>query len=102
MRPFTVGVRGGKKVMGSHKLSVWYSIIVRFCCVDDDKGNDLNYSEVISKLGTPGERVRYTALLRALLNAGKKEATELLNTSKVEYFRTDSLQKKIQVYHEVL
>ena len=82
MRPFTVGFRGGKKVMGSHKLSIWYSIIVRFCCVDDDKGNDLNYNEVISKLKTPGEKVRYTALLRALLNAGKKEATELLNTSK--------------------
>lgn len=82
MRPFTVGIRGGKKVMGSHKLSLWYSIVVRFCCVEDDKGNDLNYKEVTSKLSTPGERVRYTALLRALLNAGKKEATELLNTSK--------------------
>ena len=82
MRPFTVGVRNGKKVMGSHKLSLWYSIVVRFCCVEDEKGNDLNYNEVISKLKTPGEKVRYTALLRAFLNAGKKEATELLNTSK--------------------
>ncbi len=82
MRPFTVGVRNGKKVMGSHKLSLWYSIVIRFCCVEDEKGNDLNYNEVISKLKTPGEKVRYTALLRAFLNAGKKEATELLNTSK--------------------
>ena len=54
MRPFTVGFRGGKKVMGSHKLSIWYSIVVRFCCVEDDKGNDLNYAEVVSKLKTPG------------------------------------------------
>ena len=82
MRPFTVGVKNGKKIMRSHKLSLWYSIVVRFCCVEDEKGNDLNYNEVISKLKTPGEKVRYTALLRAFLNAGKKEATELLNTSK--------------------
>lgn len=82
MRPFTLGIRNGKKVMGSHKLSIWYSIIIRFCCVEDKRSNDLNYEEVISKFKTPGERVRYTALLRAFLNAGKKEATELLNTSK--------------------
>ena len=36
----------------------------------------------MSQFSTPGERVRYTALLRALLNAGKKQATDLLNTSK--------------------
>lgn len=82
MRPFTLGIRNGKKVMGSHKLSIWYSIIIRFCCVEDKRSNDLNYESVISKFNTPGERVRYTALLRAFLNAGKKEATELLNTSK--------------------
>lgn len=82
MRPFTLGIRDGKKVMGSHKLSIWYSIIIRFCCVEDKRSNDLNYEEVMSKFKTPGERVRYTALLRAFLNAGKKEATELLNTSK--------------------
>lgn len=82
MRPFTLGVKSGKKVMGSHKLSIWYSILIRFCCVEDKKSNDLNYEEVMSKLKTPGERVRYTALLRAFINTGKKEATELLNTSK--------------------
>ena len=82
MRPFTLGIKDGKKVMGSHKLSIWYPIIVRLCCVEDKKSNDLNYEEVMSKYKTPGERVRYTALLRALLNTGKKEATELLNTSK--------------------
>ena len=36
----------------------------------------------MGRFKTPGERVRYTALLRAFLNVGKKEATELLNTSK--------------------
>lgn len=82
MRPFTLAIKDGKKVMGSHKLSIWYSIIIRLCCVEDNKDNDLNYNDVISKFTTPGEKVRYTALLRALLNTGKKEATELLNTSK--------------------
>lgn len=82
MRPFTVGIKNGNKVMGTHKLSMWYSIIIRFCCVEDRKSNDLNYEEVINRFKTDGEKVRYTALLRALLNAGKKEATELLNTSK--------------------
>lgn len=82
MRPFTLGIKDGKKVMGSHKVSIWYSIIIRLCCVEDKKSNDLNYEEVMSKYKTPGERVRYTALLRALLNTGKKKATELLSTSK--------------------
>lgn len=82
MRPFTFAIKAGKKVLGSHKLSIWYSVIIRLCCVTDRESNDLNYEEVIGKLSTPGEKVRYTALLRALLNVGKKEATELLNTSK--------------------
>lgn len=82
MRPFTVGIKNGTKVMGTHKLSVWYSIIIRFCCVEDKRSNDLNYEEVINRFQTDGEKVRYTALLRALLNAGKKEATALLNTTK--------------------
>jgi len=82
MRPFTLGVKDGKKVMGSHKLSVWCGILMRLCCVEAKKSNDLNYEEVMSRFKTPGERVRYTALLRALINTGKKEATELLNTSK--------------------
>lgn len=82
MRPFTVGIKDGKKVMGSHKVSVWYSILIRLCCVEAKKSNDLNYELVMSKFKTPGERVRYTALLRAFINLGKREATELLNTSK--------------------
>ena len=68
--------------MNSHKLSVWYSIVIRLCCVDDIKANTSNYNEVMKRFKTPGERVRYTALLRAFLNAGKKQATGLLNTSK--------------------
>ncbi|MBP3732105.1 MAG: hypothetical protein J6I84_02545 [Bacilli bacterium] len=83
MRPFTLTYRDGKKLMGTHKLSIWYSSIIWLCCVEDKKGADkLNYETVMESLKTPGERVRYTALLRAYLNAGKKEATELLNTSK--------------------
>ena len=84
MRPFSLmyNTKDGKTQMGTHKLSTWYSIIIRFCCVEDKRSNDLNYEDVMNNLKTPGERVRYTALLRALLNAGKKEATELLNTSK--------------------
>lgn len=82
MRPVTFEYKNGKKTQGSSKLSVWYSIIIRLCCVQDKKSNDLNYEEVIGRFKTPGEKVRYTALLRAFLNTGKKEATELLNTSK--------------------
>lgn len=82
MRPFSFSYRDGKRKMHPHKLSTWYSIVVRFCCVEAKEVNDNNYEEVMSKFNTPGERVRYTALLRALLNTGKKEATELLNTSK--------------------
>ena len=82
MRPFTVTIQGGKRVLGSHRMSIWYSAIIRLCCPQDKAANELNYDVVMSKFKTPGERVRYTALLRALLNVGKKEATELLNTSK--------------------
>ena len=82
MRPFSVVVGGATKKMNSHKLSVWYSIVVKLCCVDDKKANKQNYEDMMSKLQTPGERVRYTALLRAFLNVGKKQATGLLNTSK--------------------
>ena len=82
MRPFSLEMRGTSKKMNSHKLSVWYSIVIRLCCVDDIKSNTSNYNDVMARFKTPGERVRYTALLRALLNAGKKQATSLLNTSK--------------------
>lgn len=82
MRPFTLTIKDGKRIMGSHKLSIWYSDIISLCCVEDKKSNQVNYEDTISKFATPGERVRYTALLRAFLNTGKKEATELLNTTK--------------------
>jgi len=82
MRPFSITMKAGKKKMNAHKLSVWYSIVIRLCCIDDIKSNTSNYEEVMHKYKTPGERVRYTAMLRALLNAGKKQATDLLNTSK--------------------
>jgi hypothetical protein len=82
MRPFTFQVKNGGKKLGSHKLSVWYSVILRLCCAQDKAANELNYQTVIDKFKTPGEKVRYTALLRAMLNVGKKEATQLLNTSK--------------------
>lgn len=82
MRPFSVIMKDGSKKMNSHKLSIWYSIVIRFCCPDAVKSNSQNYNDVMNEFKTPGERVRYTALLRALLNAGKKQTTELLNTSK--------------------
>ena len=78
MRPFSLVMRGGQKKMNSHKLSIWYSIVIRLCCADDVKSNPQNYVKTLEQFKTPGERVRYTALL----NAGKKQATDLLNTSK--------------------
>lgn len=82
MRPFSLVVRNGTKKMVPHKLSIWYSIVIRLCCVEDVKTNPQNYKAVLDQFSTPGEKVRYTALLRALLNSGKKQATDLLNTSK--------------------
>lgn len=82
MRPFSVKYQGTSKKLVSSKMSIWYSAIIRLCCVQDKAANELNYATVLSKLKTPGERVRYTALLRAFLNVGKNEATELLNSSK--------------------
>ena len=79
---FSLVMRGGQKKMNSHKLSIWYSIVIRLCCADDVKSNPQNYVKTLEQFKTPGERVRYTALLRMLLNAGKKQATDLLNTSK--------------------
>lgn len=82
IRPFTPTIQAGKRVLISNRMSIWYSAIIRLCCPQDRAANEQNYDVVMSKFKTPGERVRYTALLRALLNVGKKESTELLNTSK--------------------
>ena len=82
MRPFSFTLIGGQRKIGIHKLTTWYSIVLKFCCSKNRNANELNYDKVINSLGTPGEKVKYTALLRAMLNAGRKQATELLNTSK--------------------
>lgn len=82
MRPFNLTRVAGKSNLVTHKLSIWYTIVARFCCVAADHKNDRNYAKVMERFKTPGERVRYTALLRALLNSGKFQTTELLNTSK--------------------
>lgn len=82
MRPYTLGRRGGTALMGTHKLSQWYKYVLALCCEDADKSNRVYYKEVMSSISNPGERVRYKAVLKAFLNTGKKEATELLNTSK--------------------
>ena len=90
MRPFTIRISTdpktgkSKKLLGNHPMTIWYSILIRLCCVEDDDPDStgLNYNEVMSRYKTPGERVRYTALLRAFINAGKKMSTKLLNTSK--------------------
>ena len=82
MRPFSFTVINGEKKIGIHKLSIWYSVIIRLCCEKDRAAGDLNYRKVINTFRTEGEKVKYTALLRAMINAGKRESTDLLNTSK--------------------
>lgn len=82
MRRFGISRYGGKTNLVVPKLSIWYSTLIRFCCADATEGNKQNYNEVMSRFKTPGERVRYTALLRALINSGKRQVTQLLNTSK--------------------
>ena len=82
MRPYSLAIKGGKKKIHVHKLSIWYSIILHFCCPADTDKNSHNYNDVIKRFKTPGEKARYNALLRAMINSGKKQATGLLNTSK--------------------
>lgn len=77
-----------KKVSGKNKkailprITIWYQIIVRFCCREDEEANSNNFDKVMARLNTPGEKARYVALLRALINSGKRITTDLLNTSK--------------------
>ena len=89
MRPFTIKKgTAKKKSLGNHPMTLWYTMLIRFCCPDDPlDSNHVNYDEVMESLDTPGERVRYTALLRAFINSGKKESTSLLNTTKENYAR---------------
>lgn len=85
MRKPTFKKIGNKTVLGNHPMTVWYTMLIRLCCAEDTLANDsshLNYREVMDMFKSPGERVRYTALLRAFINSGKKMSTELLNTSK--------------------
>lgn len=83
MRPFQIRRIGSETKINIPKLTVWYNIVVKYCCAEDTNANDnSNYNNVMARFKTPGERVKYTAVLRAMLNAGKREATELLNTSK--------------------
>lgn len=82
MRPIAFSVIGGQKKISVPKLTSWYSVVVRLCGSKDKGENTLSYEKVINQFKTPGERVKYTALLRALINTGKRAATELLNSSK--------------------
>ena len=81
-RPYSVRVVAKHSQLFTPTLSKWYSILIRFCCGEAVDKNHQNYFKVMSRFKTPGERVRYTALLRALINSGRRIATELLNTSK--------------------
>lgn len=88
MRPFTYSPKNGKSLMGIHRMSMWYGIIIRLCCAECHPDDQNNFNQVMNTFKTPGSRVRYIALLRAMLNAGKKEATDLLNASKKNLART--------------
>ena len=90
MRPFSIKRIANKNVLGNHPMTVWYSMLIRLCCAEDVLSNDnshVNYNEVMGMFKTPGERVRYTALLRAFINSGKRMTTDLLNTSKDNFAR---------------
>lgn len=83
MRPPSYISRNGKNPeLGTKSLTTWYQIILRFMCSANEDAGSFNYDTVMSKFKTPGERVKYTALLRALLEQGIKNATDLLNSSK--------------------
>lgn len=82
MRPYSLTKRRGKKIMVIPPLTLWYEMVVALCCPDCIESNPQNYAEIMKRFKLPGERVRYTALLRQFLNIGKKMATTLLNTSK--------------------
>lgn len=83
MRPYHVmkAKEGGTKELVD-KVSVWYCSVVKLCCPAAVESNKSNYTEIMSRFSTPGERSRYKALLRAFINIGRKIPTTLLNTSK--------------------
>lgn len=89
MRPPAI-VRINSRSKDKHipEMTIWYKNVVEFCSIRDTNSSSNNYNRVMKLLSTPGERVKYTALLRAFLNYGKKIATQLLNTSKENLART--------------
>ena len=87
MRPYTISRSSNadrKKSLVPDVITSWYSVVIAFCSKVDraEDANEVSYPVAIKKFKTAGERVRYTAMLRAFLNAGKKRATQLLNSSK--------------------
>lgn len=82
LRPPSFVRKGSKSVLGTNRLNVWYRMVLTFCCAENLEAKSQNYDVVMEALDTPGERVRYTALLRAMLNVGISEATSLLRESK--------------------
>lgn len=86
MRPPRVSRPGGKAQMNVHPLSQLYSMIVRFCCMENDKGAG-NFKDAMAACSSPGEKARYLGLLRAFINSGKKLSTNLLKSSKDNFAR---------------
>lgn len=87
LRPFTFNYKDGKKVPDFHELNNWYRLVILFCCSNNQNSDDkevekFGFLNVLDKFETPGEKVRYIALLRAMLNKGKYWSTELLKASK--------------------
>ncbi len=87
LRPFTFNYINGKKVPDFHELNNWYRLVVLLCCsnlqnTEENEAEKFGFYNVMEQLKTPGERVRYIALLRAMLNKGRFWSTELLKASK--------------------
>lgn len=87
LRPFTFNYIDGKKVPDFHELNNWYRLVILLCSSslqgsDDNEGEKFGFYNVMTQLQTPGERVRYIALLRTMLNKGRYWSTELLKASK--------------------
>lgn len=80
MRPIQLVSKGGKKKLHLYKISTFYRALIRLTVVEDTSPQ--NYNTVREGLKTPGEKVRYTACIRAFINSAKKIVTELLNPSK--------------------
>ena len=88
LRPFTFNYKNGKKVPDFHELNNWYRIVILLCCSNNssaDNNKELEKNKLLNVLDefkTPGEKARYIALLRAMLNKGRFWSTKLLKASK--------------------